>query len=202
MAAINRDVQFDFRETVEPVYRELVRLLLPPLTEEKGQAVARENLQQARELIESLQLASLDNFFREACLDASSRAIDSDRPQGDGYLSDDIKRSLSGDCLLSRSAPALLCCPGYDPSSQTQIENTLKEFIIRLSPLYDEEDCLRLSQTVYDWLLRLAEAAGALAGTETEFYQQLQTPGVTKAAAMGRAQLALLADPEYSEPFF
>jgi len=36
----------------------------------------------------------------------------------------------------------------------------------------------------------------------TEFYQQLQTPGVTKAAAMGRAQLALLADPEYSEPFF
>ncbi|WP_432809409.1 CHAT domain-containing protein [Pantanalinema sp. GBBB05] len=64
------EVQFSFREQVEPVYRELVDLLLQePLA-------SPEQLQQARQVIESLQIAELTNFFRAACLDAQPRAID------------------------------------------------------------------------------------------------------------------------------
>lgn len=62
LVAVNADVQFSFRKSVEPVYRELVGLLLD------GQP-SQAALVQARELIESLQLAELDNYFREACLD-------------------------------------------------------------------------------------------------------------------------------------
>ncbi len=70
LTAVNRDVQFSFRERVEPVYRESVSLLLE--TNPKDQPT----LDKARQRIEALQLAELDNFFREACLDAQSITID------------------------------------------------------------------------------------------------------------------------------
>lgn len=61
LVALNPDVQFSFRESVEPVYRELVDLLL------RDQHPAPDKLIQAQKVIESLQLAELDNFFRDAC---------------------------------------------------------------------------------------------------------------------------------------
>lgn len=64
LVAMNRDVQFSFREGVEPVYRQLADLLL------RSNSDATE-LQQARSAIEGLQIAELDNFFREACLDTA-----------------------------------------------------------------------------------------------------------------------------------
>ena len=67
----NPDIQFSFRESVEPVYRQLVDLLTSPDEEPR-----EENLRQARQAIESLQLAALDNFFKEACLEAKPVQID------------------------------------------------------------------------------------------------------------------------------
>ena len=77
LVAIDPDVQYSFREGVEPVYRELVSLLLT--TDAEGQ-IAQANLEGGREVIESLQLAELNNFFREACLDAQIVDIDSIDP--------------------------------------------------------------------------------------------------------------------------
>ena len=80
LAASNVDIQFSFRETVEPVYRELVALLLQPTVNYKSikqtAQVTQSNLKKAREVIESLQLAELDNYFREACLTNSPTEID------------------------------------------------------------------------------------------------------------------------------
>ncbi|BAY29385.1 TPR repeat protein [Nostoc carneum NIES-2107] len=72
LVAINQDVQFSFRDSVEPVYRESVELLL------QSQAGTADNkiLDKARQRIEALQLAELDNFFREACLLGQSVALD------------------------------------------------------------------------------------------------------------------------------
>ena len=58
LLAINSDVQFSFRDNVEPVYRELVDLLLKPCNP------SNQSLKKATELIDSLQLAELDNFLR------------------------------------------------------------------------------------------------------------------------------------------
>ncbi|MEA5496835.1 CHAT domain-containing protein [Limnoraphis robusta] len=79
LVAINPEVQFSFRESVEPVYRELVDL---QLQEANGFQIAgdSQNLQlqirEIRQVIESLQLAELNNFFRDACVDANPKIID------------------------------------------------------------------------------------------------------------------------------
>jgi CHAT domain-containing protein len=73
LVSSNADVQFSFRDSVEPVYRELVALLLTP---ESGKPVGQDRLKAARKVIESLQLAELDNFFKEACLTGRSTQID------------------------------------------------------------------------------------------------------------------------------
>ena len=56
--ASDADLQFSFRDSVEPVYRELVSLLL-----QGDEKVATANIESARDLIESLQVAELENFL-------------------------------------------------------------------------------------------------------------------------------------------
>jgi len=74
----NADLQFNFRDRVEPVYRELVDLLLHPSANQSGEpsSINPDRLKKARDLIESLQLAQLNNFFQEACLDAEPQSIE------------------------------------------------------------------------------------------------------------------------------
>lgn len=72
LVAINRDSQFNFRENTEPVYLEYVNLLLQP------QEVPPEDLKLARETIDSLKLAELENFLRSACDDNSSKPVSID----------------------------------------------------------------------------------------------------------------------------
>ncbi|WP_414584906.1 CHAT domain-containing protein [Scytonema sp. PCC 10023] len=69
LAVVNRDVQFSFRDEVEPVYREYVSFLLEKNSSE-------ENIKIAIEVIDSLQVAELDNFFRRACVDAKTVQLD------------------------------------------------------------------------------------------------------------------------------
>ena len=78
LVAIDPNVQYSFRDGVEPVYRELVSLLL---TDDEGEKISQVNLEEGRKIIESLQLAELNNFFREACLDVLTVNIDSVDPQ-------------------------------------------------------------------------------------------------------------------------
>ncbi|HAX78896.1 MAG TPA: hypothetical protein DCY88_24475, partial [Cyanobacteria bacterium UBA11372] len=138
LVAINREIQFEFKESVEPIYREFVSLLLtPPLNYQaepgnmrsqaepgnedtppqgkEGQGgiagavkyqaepgnmrsqaepgnegnegtppqgiggqggIAQANLAKARQVIEALQLAELDNFFGDACIKTKPVEID------------------------------------------------------------------------------------------------------------------------------
>jgi CHAT domain-containing protein len=69
--ASDADLQFSFRDSVEPVYRELVDLLL----QDDGKILAA-NLTTARDLIESLQVAELENFLRQGCLDTYTVPLD------------------------------------------------------------------------------------------------------------------------------
>ncbi|MEG3849901.1 CHAT domain-containing protein [Microcoleus sp. herbarium19] len=61
LIAVNPDVQFSFRDNAEPVYRELVDLLL---TTEGNTQPDRANLEQAIKQIDALQLAEIENFLR------------------------------------------------------------------------------------------------------------------------------------------
>jgi CHAT domain-containing protein len=69
--AIDADLQFSFRDSVEPVYREYVNLLLSD-----GKELSETDLANARDLIESLQVAELENFLRQGCLDTYTVQLD------------------------------------------------------------------------------------------------------------------------------
>lgn len=61
LLTVNSDVQFSFRDNVEPLYRTLIRLLL--LAPDEG-AIGQENLLKSISYIDALQLAELENFLR------------------------------------------------------------------------------------------------------------------------------------------
>ncbi|MEH2299038.1 MAG: CHAT domain-containing protein [Nostoc sp.] len=155
LVAINPDVQFSFRESVEPVYRELVGLLLD---NQPSQAA----LVQARELIEALQIAELDNFFREACLDKTQQ-IDQIDPTATVIYPIILPDRLA--VILSKAGQPL---DYYITSkSQAEIEQTLGNFLVALNPVSDSKDRNRLSQQIYDWLIRPGQINQGFKDTKT-----------------------------------
>ena len=74
LVALNRDIQFNFRDSIEPLYRKFLGLLLQPGLSSNQPNVA--NLKTAVEVIESLQLAELDNFFQDTCVNAKDINIE------------------------------------------------------------------------------------------------------------------------------
>lgn len=155
LTAINPEVQFSFRESVEPVYREFVGLLLE---DQPSQA----QLVQARELIESLQIAELDNFFREACLDKTQQ-IDQVDPTATVVYPIVLPDRLA--VILSTAGQPLRYY--VTQKSQAEVEQILDELLMALNPVSDERDRDLLSQQVYDWLIRPAEQSQALQNTKT-----------------------------------
>jgi CHAT domain-containing protein len=164
LVAINPDVQFSFQESVEPVYRELVELLLQvPQFPPSQQEVSQNNLKQAREVIESLQLAELDNFFREACLNAKPEQIDQIDPTA----------AVIYPIILPNRLAVIVSLPGqplrqyYTKLPQEEVESILEQTLQFLNPALSNKERLRLSQQVYDWLIRPAEAQLAASGIKT-----------------------------------
>ncbi|HLO50538.1 MAG TPA: CHAT domain-containing protein [Kamptonema sp.] len=147
LVSINPDVQFSFRESVEPVYRELVELLL-------DSNPSQENLKQARKLIEALQLAELDNFFREACLDVKPQQIDEVDPQAAVIYPIILADRLA--VILSLSKQPLRYYETKLPKSN--LETTIDEMLQSLNPAFSNQERLRLSQQVYNWLIQPAAA--------------------------------------------
>lgn len=145
LVALNPDVQFSFLETVEPVYRELVALLLDNTPDQ-------DQLQQARQLIESLQLAELDNFFRHACLQAKPQQIDTI----------DADAAVLYPIILSDRLAVIVSRPGHPlyhyqtRLPQADIEAAMAQLKLYLNPHFFDADRLAVSQQLYDWLIRPA----------------------------------------------
>ena len=144
LVAISSDVQYSFRQEIEPVYRELAALLLQP---QANQA----DLKQARQIIESLQVAELDNFFRDACLDAEPKQIDRLDP-----TAAIIYTIILGDRLEVVAAipdrPLRHYSNNLPPS---EIELVISSASSQLSS--PRRLNLKLFQQAYDWLIRPLE---------------------------------------------
>jgi CHAT domain-containing protein len=165
LVAINPEVQFSFREKVEPVYRQLVELLLqpPPYQGGAGGVPSQENLQKARQTIESLQLAELDNFFREACLGPLSQ-IDQVIDQKDETAAAIYPIILPDrlEVILKLPQKPLLHYATAVPLSQ--VETTLKQLRQTLTEPDTLAEAKSLSQQVYNCLIK--PAATELAQTK------------------------------------
>jgi len=152
LVAMSSDAQFSFQETVEPVYREMVSLLLAP-----NQEVTQADLIIAREAIEALQLAELDNFFQDACLDTKPVQIDQVDPTAAVFYP----------IILPDRLEVIVTIPGQPlhrhstPIAQEKVEETLLEMRNALTAPWRRRSVryfLPFSQQVYDWLIRPFEA--------------------------------------------
>jgi CHAT domain-containing protein len=160
LVAINTDVQFSFRESVEPVYRELVELLLQS---PQGGEPNQQNLKQARQVIESLQLAELDNFFREACLTAKPVQVDQINPQ----------TAVIYPIILPNQLAVIVALPNQPLSyyktslPQSEVEGILDQMQQSLRPTSFTQERLPIAKQVYDLLLRSAQDKLAASGITT-----------------------------------
>ncbi|MBE9004201.1 CHAT domain-containing protein [Fortiea sp. LEGE XX443] len=150
LVAINREVQFSFQEGVEPVYRELVSLLLQ-------NSPNQDKLKTARDVIESLQLAELDNFFRKACLDAKPVQIDEiDRTAAVIYpiiLRDRLEVIVSLPNKSNNDQKNLLLRLQPVKISEQQVDETVRELRAKLVTRSTRE-YLQVSQKIYNLLLK------------------------------------------------
>jgi CHAT domain-containing protein len=159
LAAINQDVQFSFRESVEPVYRQFVELLL----QSDNNAPSQENLKQSRKVIEALQLAELDNFFREACTNARPVQIDQIDPQA----------AVIYPIILPNQLAVILALPNqplrYHKTllPQAEVERLLTQMRQSLRPTAFVEDSLPVAQQVYKLLIQPMETELAASGVKT-----------------------------------
>lgn len=152
----NPESQFSFREEVEPVYRELVELLIQP-------SASPDDLQLAREVMEDLQLARLENFFRSACV-VPSKQID--------FVDD--KAAILYPILLPDQLVVILSLPGQPlsyrttPVPLTQVETLVKDLRRNLILPYTSptQDIQPLSQQLYTWMIQPLE--GLLSSSDVE----------------------------------
>ena len=180
LMAIHQEAQFSFREQVEPVYREFVSLLLrdvPTLPtaatssdlpraklEAKTEPVAlldhsplqrtHQRLQVARQVIESLRLAQLANFFREACLEVPTRAIDQIDPTAAVFYP----------IILPDRLEVILALPGQPLSHytthqpQAEVETVISQMRQSLRSTSFAPERLAIAQQLYQWLVQPAAA--------------------------------------------
>lgn len=187
MVSANRDAQFDFRDTIDPIYRELVDLRLSqeavitgPIarstkSNEKGnpkgtiQAQAS-NLQSTLTTLDALKLAELQNYFGNNCVIAYAKdRIDKRVQKGAAVLT-----TVVGD---DRTAVIISLPSGerkfnWIPVKRSELEKTIEAYRIGLESFdtaaqgYDP----KLAQTLYGWLVKPFEAE--LVGVETLVFVQ------------------------------
>ncbi|MEG3971632.1 CHAT domain-containing protein [Microcoleus sp. T2B6] len=157
LVTVNPEVQFSFRESAEPVYRELVGLLL------QEESPSQTKLKLARQTVESLQLAELDNFFRDACADAKPKSIEEIDPTA----------AVIYPIILSDRLEVILSIPGKPlrryatKKSQAELETAFRQAKNTIRPAAFPRDRRQPVEQVYDWLIRPAEADLTAAGIKT-----------------------------------
>ncbi len=154
LVAVNRDVQFSFRESVEPVYRESVELLLQSYQTNRSE----QNLDKARQRMEALQLAELDDFFREACINAKTVLLDTVVDQ------ENPTTTIIYPIILPQQLDVIVKIPKQSlrhyaiKISQAEVENILKQIREYILEPDRTEEVELLSQQVYNWLIKPIES--------------------------------------------
>ncbi|MBW4605308.1 MAG: CHAT domain-containing protein [Calothrix sp. FI2-JRJ7] len=172
LVALNPDVQFSFRDNVEPVYRQFVDLLLQPENQKSKKQLhsqlrrdvinhvsTQDNLKLAREAIEGLQLTELENFFREACLLPKAKQIDDIVDKIDptaAVIYPIILKDRLEIIVKLPNQPELRHYTTYKPLEE--VENVLEQLQKKLREPDRTNDIKNLSQQVYSWMIKPMES--------------------------------------------
>lgn len=149
LAAGNSDAQFTFQEqTEEPIYREFVELLLRP------QTPSQENLLRARKVIESLQIAELENFLQEPCVAANPESIDRVTDAASSRTAALFPIVLKDRVEVILKLPRQKELVHYRAAvSEAEVRKTVEQFHRQLQLDYGFETVKQEARAVYDWLI-------------------------------------------------
>ena len=149
----NRDIQFDFRDTVEPIYRELIDQKLDEVTNslviEPNQ---RNNVTSILNTVDSLRLAELQNYFGNDCVlrEATVTTADATNPNPHTVYFSSI--------ILDNRTAIVAVFPGgktkviWHKQNRQKIETEINEFRRNLEKFRDNYNP-QLGQNIYQWLI-------------------------------------------------
>ncbi len=151
LATLSKEIQFDFREQIEPIYRELADLLLT------NPNPSNQDLEKARNAIEALQIAELDNYFQDACTIFKERSIQAIDPQA----------AIVYTVVLPDRLEVIMAMNNSDSNdegqvyhhhtalvSQTDLESTVRQLRQYITEPDRTLEIQQLSAQIYDWLIK------------------------------------------------
>ena len=162
LVATNPGIQFTFRENVEPVYRELAALLLQP------ENPSQNNLKQARQVIQALQQAELNDFFQLNCGNVQPEQIDAVADKANSTTAVFYTIFLPDRLETILKLPQQKDLVHYTTSiSQQEAEPILQELQLNLLNVTQTFQVRKQSQEIYRWLIEPTEAQLAQNNVQT-----------------------------------
>lgn len=166
LLVLNPDIQFSFRDNVEPVYRELVSLLLEKPSSQKinqnksiAAQISQTNFRKARDVIEALQLREIENYFREICLQAKPEIVDTVIDKLD------TRAAVIYPIILQNRLEIILKLPNQDKFNNyttfvkaNKLEKTIEKLEYSLKQPEKINQVKQISGDIYNWLIKPLEA--------------------------------------------
>ncbi len=152
LLTIDSDVQFSFRDNVEPIHRKLVDLLLKT---EGNSEPSQTDLKEAIEVIDSLQLAELENFLSCNLSQKVQLSLDMDKV--------DQKAAFIYPIILEDRLEVIAKLPGQslkhhvNSVKRIEVEKTAIELRTKLFRRNSPEVVIEKATKVYEWLLEPLE---------------------------------------------
>ncbi|MBD2054763.1 CHAT domain-containing protein [Oculatella sp. FACHB-28] len=174
----SRDVQFDFRDAIEPIYRQLMSLrlkqsppstLFPALPEDQPNDLSR-----VLTTLDSLKLAELQNYFGNDCV-LIARNLDLTEPEQ--LLTRGDRAALLSTVILDDQTAIILTLPDsrqqyeWIPLSRPEITTAVNDYRLGLETAFRRYN-LEPAQRLYEQLIRPFEATLATAQVETLVFVQ------------------------------
>jgi CHAT domain-containing protein len=174
----SRDVQFDFRDAIEPIYRQLMSLRLkqsPPSTLFPALPDDQPNdLSRVLTTLDSLKLAELQNYFGNDCV-LTARNLDLTQPEQ--LLMRGDRTALFSTVILDDQTAIILTLPDgrrqyeWIPLSRAEITTAVNDYRLGLETAFRRYN-LEPAQRLYDQLIRPFEATLATAQVKTLVFVQ------------------------------
>ncbi|HEY9850789.1 MAG TPA: CHAT domain-containing protein [Leptolyngbyaceae cyanobacterium] len=186
LSGIDTEAQFSFRDDVEPVYRELVDLLLQ--SESGENEPSQENIQKAIEQIDGLQLAEIENFLK--CELSGVVKVN--------QITDE-KAAIIYPIILEKRLAVIWQLPGqamkYHQTiiTKAEVEKTLQSLRKYLSRSSSETpDVIQEAAKIYQWIIKPFEQS-------LETNKQINTLVFVLDGALRNIPMAVLYDDDRQE---
>ena len=151
------EIRFDFRDTIEPIYRQLAALKLAnvPVSEvvDRG-ARSSQTIRQTLRTVDGLKLSELQNYFGSDCIIAPAQAIVTELEM------QDFSTAVINTVILPQRTAVIASFPNgtsqveWIEQSQLELVETVNRFRLGLEAHTDDEFDPQLAQQLYDWLIR------------------------------------------------